>query len=418
MAETDAEARRPRLLVLNQYYWPGVEATAQLLTQLCEALARDYEVRVLTGVVRGHEGLPRRERRNGVEVVRVPSTAFERSRLGLRALNYATYIASALLTGVLGPRPHLVLCMTDPPMVGAIALAVARRFRVPLVVISEDVFPEIATKLGRLENRLVVGALRRLVQLYLRRADRIVAIGDTMRRRLEEKGAPPERIRVIPNWIDTRAVSPQPKDNEWARRHGLVDRFVVMHSGNVGHAQNLDVLVRATTFLRDLDRLQVVIIGFGARHSQTVALARLLEVDAVRFLPYQPREVLAQSLSSADLHFVGLVKGLAGYVVPSRLYGIMAAGRPAIVAADPESETARLVAEVGCGIVLPPGRPELVALAIRDAYEGRFDLAEMGRRGRAYVEAEADTQVALARYRALLAELEDGYRPQRAPVAA
>ncbi len=418
MADTDPGASRPRLLVLNQYYWPGVEATAQLLTQLCEALAGDYQVRVLTGVVRGHERLPRRQVRHGVEVVRVRSTAFERSRLGLRALNYATYVAAALVAGLLGPRPDIVLCMTDPPMVGAVALAVARRFRVPLLVISEDVFPEVATRLGRLENRLLVGTLRRLVQLYLRRADRIVAIGDTMRRRLEEKGAAPERIRVIPNWIDARALTPQPRDNEWARAHGLAGKFVIMHSGNVGHAQNLDVLVRATTFLRDLDRLQVVIIGFGARHAATVALARLLQADQVRFLPYQPREVLSQSLSSADLHFVGLVRGLAGYVVPSRLYGVMAAGRPVIVAADADSETARLVAEVGCGIVLPPGRPELVALAIRDAYEGRFDLEEMGRRGRAYAEAEADTAVALSRYRALLSELRDGRAAGRTPAPA
>jgi glycosyltransferase involved in cell wall biosynthesis len=412
--DTASGAARPRLLVLNQYYWPGVEATAQLLAQLCEALADEYEVRVLTGVVRGHEGRPRRELRNGVEIVRVRSTAFERSRLGLRAVNYASYVLGALLSGLFGPRPDLVLCMTDPPMVGAAALAVARRFRAPLLVISEDVFPEIATRLGRLENRLLVALLRRLVQLSLKRADRVVAIGETMRRRLEEKGAPPERIRVIPNWIDTQEVSPQPRDNEWARAHGLVGSFVVMHSGNVGHAQNLDVLVRAATFLRDLERLQVVIIGFGARHAATVALARLLEVDQVRFLPYQPREVLPQSLSAADLHFVGLVKGLAGYVVPSRLYGIMAAGRPVIVAAEAESETARLVSEVGCGIVLPPGRPELVALAIRDAYEGRLDLAEMGRRGRAYAVAEADTRVALARYRALLEELANGRRRREA----
>lgn len=417
MADIDPGRRKPRLLVLNQYYWPGVEATAQLLTQLCQALADEYEIRVLTGVIRGHERRPRRELQHGVEIVRVRSTAFERSRLVLRALNYATYVGGALLTGLFGPRPDLVLCMTDPPMVGAVGLAVARRFRAPLLVISEDVFPEIATKLGRLENRLVVGTLRRLVQLYLKRADRIVAIGDTMRRRLEEKGAARERIRVIPNWIDTKAVSPKPRDNEWARANGLVGTFVVMHSGNVGHAQNLDVLVRATTFLRDLDRLQVVIIGFGARYADMVALAKRLEADRVRFLPYQPREVLAMSLSSADLHFVGLVKGLAGYVVPSRLYGIMAAGRPVVVAADPESETAQLVAEVGCGIVIPPGRPELLALAVRDAYEGLYDLEEMGRRGRAYAEREADTAVALGRYRAVLDELRNGRAGGRAGAA-
>ena len=393
---------------MNQYYWPGVEATAQLLTELCEALAEDYDVRVLTGVLHGHGREPRRSARNGVEIVRVPSTAFERSRLTRRALNYSSYLAGALAVGLLGPKPDLVLCMTDPPMVGDVGLAVARRFRVPLLVISEDVFPEIATKLRRLENPVLVGVLRHLVQLYVRRADRIVAIGETMRRRLEAKGASPERIRVIPNWVDTAAISPQPRDNPWARKHGFDRKFVVMHSGNVGHAQNLDVLVRAATFLRDLDDVQIVIIGFGARSAEMFELAQRLDTDNVRFLPYQPREALSMSLSSADLHFIGLVKGLAGYVVPSRVYGVMVTGRPALVAADAESETAQIVEGVGCGIVLPPGRPELVAGAIRDAHGGRYDLDAMGRRGRDYAVAEAGRGVAVARYRVVLGELLDG----------
>jgi glycosyltransferase involved in cell wall biosynthesis len=406
-----AGRRRPRLLVVNQYYWPGVEATAQLLTELCEELAGEYEIRVLTGVLHGHGGTARREERNGVEIVRVPSTAFERSRLGLRAVNYVTYLGSALLAGLAGQRPDLVLCMTDPPMVGDVGLAIARRFGAPLLVISEDVFPEIATKLGRLDNRLLVGTLRHLVGLYLRRADRVVAIGDTMRRRLEAKGAPAERIRVISNWIDTEAVAPQPRDNRWARRHDLVGSFVVMHSGNVGHAQDLDVLVRATTFLRDLQDVRVVVIGFGARHSDIVFLARRLEADNVVFLPYQPREELPLSLSAADVHFVGLARGLAGYVVPSRLYGVLSTGRPVIVAADADSETAQLVERVGCGVVIPPGRPEVLAVTIRDMYEGRYDLAAMGALGRRFAEEEADTRVALGRYRQVLRELSPNGAP-------
>jgi colanic acid biosynthesis glycosyl transferase WcaI len=409
MATARERGRRPRLLVLNQYYWPGVEATAQLLAQLCESLAEEYDVRVLTGRLRGHRE-PLHTTNRGVEVIRVPSTAFERSRLGLRALNYVTYLASALARGLVGPRPDLVLCMTDPPMVGDIALLLARRFRAPLLVVSEDVFPEIAIKLGRLESGPLVAVLRVLVRLYLKRAQRVVAIGETMRGRLVEKGVAPERIRVIPNWIDTDRVSPQPRDNPWARSKGLTDRFVVMHSGNVGHAQNLDALVRATTFLRDLDDLAVVIIGFGARYSQIVELAELLEADKVQFLPYQPLYMLPQSLSAADVHYVGLVGGLSGYVVPSRLYGILAAARPVIVAAEPESETAQVVSSVGCGVLVPPGRPELIAAAIRDAYDGRYDLAEMGRRGREYAETEAARQVALGRYRELMLELVDGRR--------
>ena len=397
--------RKPRLLVLNQYYWPGVEATAQLLTELCEALTDDLDVKVVTGQLHGQEERPYRSVRNGVEIVRVPSTSFERSKLFARASNYGTYLTSALFSALRDRRPDVVLCMTDPPIVANIALLVARRFGVPLVVISQDVFPEIAVQLKRLENPVVMSLLRGLVGLYLRRADRIVAIGDTMRERLEEKGAPAERMLVIPNWIDTTRLGPLDKSNHWSRSWGVDRKFVVMHSGNVGHAQDLDSLIRAGTFLRDLDDLRIMIIGMGARHAELVALAELHAVEQVQFLYYQSREVLPQSLSAADVHVVGLAAGLAGYVVPSRLYGILAVGKPVIVAADPESETAQLVMEAGCGIVVPPGRPELLARAIRDAHDGKYDLEAMGAGGREWVEREADRSVAVRRYRDLLLEL-------------
>jgi glycosyltransferase involved in cell wall biosynthesis len=400
-----AEPRKPRLLVLNQYYWPGVEATAQLLTELCEALAADVEVKVVTGVLHGHENEPRALVHNGVQIVRVPSTSFERSKLLARASNYLTYLTNALVDGLRGPRPDVVLCMTDPPIVADVALLVARRYRVPLVVISQDVFPEIAVQLKRLENPALMSLLRVLVRIYLRRADRLVAIGETMRLRLVAKGAPPERVRVIPNWVDTTRLSPLEKDNGWARGLGLDQKFVVMHSGNVGHAQDLDSLVRAASFLRDLDDVLITIIGTGARHAELVALAELLQVEQVRFLYYQSRQVLPQSLSAANVHVVGLAAGLAGYVVPSRLYGILAVARPVIVAADRDSETAQVVERIGCGIVVPPGRPELLARAIRDAHDGVYDLEAMGARGREWVEREADRSVAVRRYRDLLLEL-------------
>jgi colanic acid biosynthesis glycosyl transferase WcaI len=404
-----AEAR-PRILVLNQYYWPGVEATAQLLAQLCEALARDYDVTVVTGHLHGHE-LPSEEWRNGVRIVRVRSTSYERSQIHLRAANYATYLGDTVLTALRGEHPDLVLCMTDPPIVGDIGLLVARRFGVPLLVISQDVFPEIAERVKRLENRAVLGALRRLVALYLKRADRVVAIGETMKLRLEQKGAPADRVAVIPNWVDTTELVPTPRRNAWSGEQGVDDAFVVMHSGNVGHAQDLDTLVRAATFLRDLDRLQIMVIGFGARHGELTRLAERLDVTSmIRFLGYQPRARLSLSLGAGDLHYVGLARGLSGYVVPSRLYGILAVGRPVLVSADADSETVRLVEGVGCGVVVPPGRPELVAGVIRDAVEGQLSLEGMGERGRAWVEREADQEVAFDRYRGLVSELTSSSR--------
>jgi colanic acid biosynthesis glycosyl transferase WcaI len=396
---------KPRLLVLNQYYWPGYEATAHLLHDLCTALAESFDVTVVTGMLALPGVTPGRAVVDGVTVIRVGSTAFPRARLALRGLNYLTYLVQVLRTSMALPRQDIVFCMTDPPMVADVGLLVARRFRAPLVVTSQDVFPEVAVELGRLQNRALVGLLRLMVQLYLRRADRVVAIGETMSRRLEAKGAPRHRLRVIPNWVEADVLSPQARDNAWAREHDLVDRFVVMHSGNVGHAQDLDTVVRAATFLRDMDDLTVAVIGNGARWEELVKLTDTLEADAIRFLPYQPRDRLSASLSSADIHVVGLASGLSGYVVPSRLYGVMSAGRPVIVTADEDSETAQLVREIGCGLVIPPGRPELLAAAIRQVHAGEYDLDQMGRRARTYVVEEADRRIAIKRYRDVFSEV-------------
>jgi colanic acid biosynthesis glycosyl transferase WcaI len=402
---TTDRTRRPRLLVFNQYYWPGLEATAYLLSDLCAALADDFDITVVTGRILVHAPEAERFRHEGVEVVRVRSTAYDRRRLHLRAANYLTYMVESARVGMLSKRPDVVLCMTDPPVIGDVALAVAARFRAPLVVISQDVFPEMAVEVKRLESKPLIAVLRRLIGLYLRRAEHVVAIGATMRERLLAKGVRPDRASVIPNWVDTQAIQPEPPDNPWARAQGLEGRFVVMHSGNVGHAQDLDVLVRAATFLRDLPDLAFTVIGGGARLLELQQLAELHETECVRFLGYQSRETLSQSLSAARLHYVGLAKGLSGYVVPSRLYGILAAGRPVIVSADADSETAMVVERVGCGIVVPPGRPELVAEAIRAAYDGKYDLEAMGRKGREYVVAEADRRIAVDRYRELLLDV-------------
>lgn len=414
---TGNTSRTPHLLVLNQYYKPGVEATANLLAELCESLVDEYEVTVVTGRLNPFPGLPASEILNGVRVLRTRSTAFVRAKLHLRVANYGTYLADSILRSLTLERPDIVLTLTDPPMIGDIGLVVARRFGIPLVVVAEDVFPETAVELNRLKNPVLIRLLREMVGLYLRRSDHVVAIGETMRVRLQEKGARPERLSVIENWVDTTLITPKSRDNPWSRKHELEGRFVVMHSGNIGHANDLVTLIRAGTYLRDLDRLKIVVIGFGALNTVIQDLAAQLGVD-VTFLPYQPREVLSESLSSADLHFVGLAKGLSGFVVPSRAYGIMAAGRPMLVSADDDSETVGIARNYRCGLVVPPGRPDLVAAAIRAAYEGTWPLDEMGRNGRAYVETYADKTVALERYRALLSDLISSSARQRRLVSS
>jgi glycosyltransferase involved in cell wall biosynthesis len=302
--------------------------------------------------------------------------------------------------------------MTDPPVVANVALLAARRFRVPLVVISQDVFPEIAVRLGRLTNPFVITVLRLLVNASLKYADRVVVIGERMKQRVvEEKHVDPKRIRVIANWGDASRTVPAPRDNPWAVKRNLVDKFVAMHFGNVGHAQDLDTLILATTYLRDLDDLVVPIIGLGARKDELIAMAERLGADAVQFMGWQPYDQRSLPISAADVHVVGLARGLSGYVVPSRIYGVLAAGRPVIAHTDPDSETAELVASVGCGIVIPAGDAVALAETLRACHDGAYDLKEMGRRARAFAEAESDRSIAVGRYREVLDEARrDGRR--------
>jgi len=378
----------PRLLVLNQYYVPGREATARLLTELCESLAGDFEITVVTGTTAGAG--PGVDWRNEVKIVRVPSTAFDRTRMPLRAANYLTYLMLALVRGMTVARPDLVFAQTDPPFVGLVALLVARRFGVPLVVGVKDLLPETAVEFGGLRSPLPAGAIRRAIDSYLRRADRVVAIGETMRRRLEDRGV--ERVTVIPDWVDTDAIRPLAQESD--------GRFVVMHSGNVGHTQDLDTLVAAA---REVPEVDVVIVGAGSRWAELERLAS--GVPNVSFRPYVPYERLAESLSSATLHFVGLASGLSGYVIPSRLYGVLAAGRPVLVAAEADSEAAQLVTRASCGIVVSPGRSGEVAAAIRAARNGEYDLRAMGERGRRFIVEYGNRAKAVERYRELFAGL-------------
>src|SRR4051812_5023408 len=156
-------AARRRLLVINQYYWPGVEATAHLLSELCEALVEDFDVTVITGRLRHRPDLPHEQVHKGVRILRVESTAYDRAFLFRRGLNYLTYLFGGLRAALTAPRADVVLCGTDPPIAGNLGLLIGLRHRAPLVVISEDVFPEIAVALHRLRNPLVVGGLKLLV---------------------------------------------------------------------------------------------------------------------------------------------------------------------------------------------------------------------------------------------------------------
>ncbi len=387
--------RPPRVVFFNRSYYPDFGATGQLLTELAEDLVArfGYDVTVVAGMPLAAETTiaplrwfqpVRRESRNGVHILRAWGTSLPNRNLRGRISNYVSYFMSASLAALRIGRPDVIVALTDPPIVSLPAIAAARVTGARFVFLCQDVFPEVARLLEGFQNSRIEAVLARIARFTVNRADRIIALGDTMKRRLiETKGAKAERIRVIHNWADAEAVQPGPKDNPFAREHGLVEKFVVMHSGNVGMSQDVDGLLDAAERLTDLPDLVVAIVGEGSRKSFLQEDAVRRGLTNVRFFPYTPKARLAESFATADVFIVQLKQGLAGFIVPSKVYGILVAGRPFVAAVETDCEVSQIAREHDCGIVVEPGSREQMAKALRALYMDRVRCAELARHSRA-----------------------------------
>jgi glycosyltransferase involved in cell wall biosynthesis len=384
-----------RIVFFNRSYWPDLGATGQLLTELSQDLAKEHGLQVT--VVAGGEAAPSfgivaRERHEGVEILRAKGTRWGRRGFLGRFTNYISYFVSALWASFKVGKPDVVVALTDPPIIGLVGWATARRTGARFVFLCQDVFPEVASLLEDFRSDAVNALLERVNRFLLRRADRVVALGETMKKRLVEgKGADARKVTVIHNWADSGLLSPGPKDNAFSREHGLHEKFVVMHSGNIGLSQNLDILLAAASSLGDVVFL---LVGDGVRRKPLQDLAASRGLSNVLFLPYQERERMRDSYATADVFVVSLKRGLSGYIVPSKLYGILAAGRPYVAAVEEDSEVAAITRAHDCGLVVAPGDTEGLVHEIERLHRDRSLARRLGENaGRAAAGFERRKQV-------------------------
>jgi putative colanic acid biosynthesis glycosyltransferase WcaI len=414
-----------RICFFNRSYYPDLSATGQLLTDLAEDLVRDYgcTVSVVAGPPlrggrdsrRAKSTSPLRETHNGVEIFRAKGTAFDPRHFAGRAANYLSYFFSACRIGLQLPHQDIVVSLTDPPIIGLAALMTARRCGAQFVFVCQDVFPEVARVLEDFRSETVNRLLETVNRFLLRKAYLIVVPGEAMRARLiTEKGADSGKVAIIHNWADCSAIVPLEKRNRFSVAHGLADAFVVMHSGNVGLSQNLDVLLDTAPRLRSYSDLVIVIVGDGAKRGMLEARVRSEQLTNIRFLPYQPKKQLAESFATADVFVVGLRRGLSGYIVPSKLYGILAAGRPYVAAVEESCEVAVTTRKFDCGILAEPDDADELAEAILTLYRDHELRRRLGANGRrAALNFDRARQV--REYYDLLKRLRDERRSSTSP---
>lgn len=375
------------ILLLNEYYPPDTSATAKMAAPIAETLAQHHKVTVVAGRPSYDPdtfypwALLRSDLCNGVRVERVGSTAYPRHQMRRRVSNYLSYLALAV-PRALAIHPDVVLAMTDPPIAGIAGAFIARMTRCPFVYSICDLYPEMAVAGNILKPSVWTHRWENMHRRALKQAARVIVLGDDMRERIVAKGVAPERVAVVRGGATLPTYTPDLGDPSVLK---IVDEircgfpFVVLHAGNLGFYGAWNTLVGAAELLRN-ENTALVFVGDGA--SRAAIQASASNSTNVRFLPFRPVEQIPHVMLAGDVHVVTIRRGLEGVVVPSKLYSILAMGRPVLVVASPSSDAARIVVESGCGLTADPDDPAAVAAAIRELRSNPARLALMGRRAR------------------------------------
>lgn len=402
-----------KLIFINRFFSPDHSATSQIVSDLAFHLSREgIKVAVVTSRL-AYDGtlpmLPAHETIEGVEVHRVATTRFGRGSLFGRIADYGSFYLSAqrMLAGLV-EKGDVVVAKTDPPLISVLAHRVAQRRGGRFVNWIQDLYPETAQNLGfRALSGPVGSLLTGLRNRTLRDAHANVVIGERMAARVAAAGADPAKVHVICNWVDEQAIRPvAPADNPLRREWSLADRFVVAYSGNLGRAHEVDTLLDAAQRLRGEGTVTFLFIGGG--HGTTALKSEVSRRgldDLFVFRPYQPAASLSRSLSVGDVHWLSLRPQLEGLIVPSKLYGIAAVGRPIIAVGAPDGEVGRLVSREGCGVAVAQGDGEGLAAAIRRLRDDVALREAQGRRARALVETVLSRAGELAKWQALVEDL-------------
>ncbi|ABK44902.1 glycosyl transferase, group 1 [Magnetococcus marinus MC-1] len=397
-----------QIIFVNRYFAPDHSATSQLLSDLSQHLAgQGRRVCVITSRQRyeGGQSLAARDSYHGVQVFRVAGFQFGRSHLLGRGLDYLSfYLFAAWRLLWLARRDDWVVVKTDPPLLSVVVALLALVKRVRVVNWVQDLFPEVAVALlPQLPWRGLQPLLRGLRNLSLRRATANVVICAGMKARLQREGVDEKRLHVIYNW----SVSPQPErdmaqPNPYRHRWQLDHRFVLSYSGNMGRAHRFESIIWAIEQSAANQAIQWLFIGGGPQRAQVAEAVQEQLGRTVQFHPYQPQERLHLTLAVADLHLVSLAPEMEGLIFPSKLCGILQAGRGVLLVADPEGEMGALVREQQCGLVFAPEDKAGLLAAIERLSRAPELCQQMGARAYQLSETHFSRQAMLRQWQQLL----------------
>lgn len=369
-------------MLLNLYYPPDTSATAKMANTVVDAIAVKHDVTVLCGRP-SYEPTERRawhmyqtEEAGRVRVIRVGSTDYPRAQMKKRVFNYLSYVLLAV-PRALALRCDVILAMTDPPFEGIVGAFVAMLKNKPYIYNIRDMYPDMAVGGSIVNPGLLARVWEKLHRWALRRATRVIVLGEDMRNRILAKGVDPARVVIVRDGAEISAQEgTHPKlDDSVIRAIRGEFRFVLLHAGNLGFYGAWDTLVEGAQRLV-ADGVGLVFVGDGAQRERLVSASS--GIPNVRFLPFFPASKIPSVLAAADAHIITVKRGLEGVVVPSKMYGILAAGKPIVAVAPAGCDVVSIGKRKGFSISADPDDPEEFAERVRELLSNAERLRRMG----------------------------------------
>lgn len=402
-----------KLIFVNRYFHPDTSATAQLLSDLAFALAkRGARVLVITNRQRYDDvnaHLPAHDSSRGVRIERVWTSRFGRAPLSARIVDYLSfYFFASIALAMRARRGDIVVAKTDPPLISVPIALIALLRGARLVNWAQDVYPEVAERKNVALAQGASGALLRVLRDFsLRTATVNVVLGELMARETRQHAGPSARIEIVHNWADGDAIAPIARAaNSLRAEWALEGKFVVEYSGNMGQVHEFKTMLDAAEKLSDRTDILFLFIGRGFHRVWIETEAGARRLANVVFKPHQPPERLSESLGVADAHMVSLLPEMEGLVVPSKIYGILASGRPTLNIGDPAGEVAKILDTANAGFTIPPGDSALLAKRILEIALSPDGGAGLGRNARQAFERRFSHHLAHERWSQILRDVD------------
>ena len=405
---------KKKLLIYAHYFYPDVASTGQILTELCEGMIDTFDITVIC-VVPSYSGTIDekyktkriyKEEHNGIKIIRVRVPEFQKSNKISRVKNLLAYFFNSLLATLKIEKQDYIYTISQPPILGGVLGVLGKWLKGGKLIYNiQDFNPEQTMAVGYSKNKLLLNTVMAVDKFSCKKSDKVIVVGrdmqETLRNRFNNKKVP--KNVFINNWINEKEIYPleqnHPRIVEFKEKYNLKDKFIIMYSGNIGLYYDLENIIKVIGEFKDREDVVFAFVGDGTVKDKVEAYVKENNLSNVTFIPYQDKSDLIYSLNAADIHWVVNAKGIKGVSVPSKLYGVMAAGKPVLGVLDEGSEARLIVEDCNCGVCIEPGNYKEISNNIEYILNNKEEIKALGSNGRQYLESNLTKEVSINKYK-------------------